>query len=124
MKKKNLTLLSYNSKKTTNYLQNQQCPLSSKKPFLTDINISSSNNKPLTTRQSYSKKNNNSIDTKKLKINKKLLFVFKDPKEKYKKKLVWPKITHAKLPFSERHQLSEEERKQKIMQKKTKSTFS
>ena len=122
MKKKIPTLLSYNSTKTQ-YLQKQQFPLTQRMPVLTDLNSSSSINKELTTRQSYSKRKNYSLNQKKYKIDKKLLYIFKDPKEKYKKKFVWPKITHAKLPFSERPKISSEERKKKIMEKKPSNLF-
>ena len=122
MKKKIPTLLSYNSQKS-NYFQKQSFPLTSRMPVLTDYNSSSLINNPLTIRQSISKKKYNSINSKKYKIDKKLLYIFKDPKEKYKKKFEWPKITHAKLPFSERHTLSSEERKKKIMEQKPSNLF-
>ena len=127
MKKKIPTLLSYNIK-THNNIVKQQIPLSSRMPTITDIYSKSTiNNKQSYSinRKSYSKKHNifpNSI-SKKLKINKKLLYVFKDPKEKYKKKFVWPKITHPKLPFSDRQKLSQEERKKKIMEQKPSHLF-
>ena len=122
MKKKIPTLLSYNSQKSNN-IQKQSFPSTSRMPVLTDYNSSSLINNPLTTRQSISKKKYNSINSKKYKIDKKLLYIFKDPKEKYKKKFKWPKITHAKLPFSERHTLSSEERKKKIMEQKPSNLF-
>ena len=122
MKKKIPTLLSYNSQKN-NYIQKQTFPLTSRMQVLTDYNSSSLINNPLTTRQSISKKKYNSINSKKYKIDKKLLYIFKDPKEKYKKKFKWPKITHAKLPFSERHTLSSEERKKKIIEQKPSNLF-
>ena len=122
MKKKIPTLLSYNSQKS-NYFQKQSFPLTSRMPVLTDYNSSSLINNPLTIRQSISKKKYNSINSKKYKIDKKLLYIFKDPKEKYKKKFEWPKITHAKLPFSERHTLSSEERKKRIMEQKPSNLF-
>ena len=126
MKKKIPTLLSYNIK-THNNIVKQQIPLSSRMPTITDIYSKSTINKQSYSinRKSYSKKHNifpNSI-SKKLKINKKLLYVFKDPKEKYKKKFVWPKITHPKLPFSDRQKLSQEERKKKIMEQKPSHLF-
>ena len=122
MKKKIPTLLSYNSQKS-NDIQKQSFPLTSRMPVLTDYNSSSLINNPLTTRQSISKTKYNSITSKKYKIDKKLLYIFKDPKEKYKKKFKWPKITHAKLPFSERHTLSSEERKKKIIEQKPSNLF-
>ena len=122
MKKKIPTLLSYNSQKS-NDIQKQSFPLTSRMPVLTDYNSSSLINNPLTTMQAISKKKYNSINSKKYKIDKKLLYIFKDPKEKYKKKFKWPKITHAKLPFSERHTLSLEERKKKIMEQKPSNLF-
>ena len=122
MKKKIPTLLSYNSQKSNN-IQKQSFPLTSRMSVLTDYNSSSLINNPLTTRQSISKKKYNSINSKKYKIDKKLLYIFKDPKEKYKKKFKWPKITHAKLPFSERHTLSSEERKKKIIEQKPSNLF-
>ena len=126
MKKKIPTLLSYNIKSHNN-IEKQQIPLSSRIPTITDIYTTSTINKQSysTNRKSYSKKHNifPNSNSKKIKINKKLLYVFKDPKEKYKKKFVWPKITHPKLPFSERQKLSPEERKKKIMEQKPSHLF-
>ena len=115
-------ILPYYSKKSQIF-QNHKFPLTSRKNTIMDLN-SSSNHKPLTSyRRSYSKKYNNVLNSKKLKIDKKLLYVFKDPKEKYKKKFVWPKITQPKLPFSERNIVPIEQRRKKILEQKPSHLF-
>ena len=50
--------------------------------------------------------------------NNKLLNVFKQPKEKQKNKLIWPKITQPKLPFSKKVKISDEERKERLREQK------
>ena len=124
MKQQIRVLMPYNSRKPQ-FLEKQNFPLTSRLPTLTDINssfltnrINKSQNKKL-----FMKTYNNSLNSKKVKISKKLLYVFKDPKEKYKKKFIWPKITHAKLPFTERKKLPKEERKKKIMEQKPSHLF-
>ena len=124
MKQQIRGLMPYNSRKSQ-FLEKQNFPLTSRLPTLTDINssfltnrINKSQNKKL-----FMKTYNNSLNSKKVKISKKLLYVFKDPKEKYKKKFIWPKITHAKLPFTERKKLPKEERKKKIMEQKPSHLF-
>ena len=57
-------------------------------------------------------KNNND------KNNNKLFHVFKPPKEKQKNKLLWPKITHSKLPFSKKEKISDEERLKHLREQK------
>ena len=115
-------ILPYYSKKSQIF-QNHKFPLTSRKNTIMDLN-SSSNHKPLTSyRRSYSKNYNNFLNSKKLKIDKKLLYVFKDPKEKYKKKFVWPKITQPKLPFSERNIVPIEQRRKKILEQKPSHLF-
>ena len=115
-------ILPYYSKKSQIF-QNHKFPLTSRKNTIMDLN-SSSNHKPLTSyRRSYSKKYNNVLNSKKLKIDKKLLYVFKDPKEKYKQKFVWPKITQPKLPFSERNIVPIEQRRKKILEQKPSHLF-
>ena len=122
MKNKIPNLLSFNIKKTQ-MIEQHKVPLSSRIPVITDIYPNSIIKKPRNSyfRKSFSKNNNN--DPKKIQINKKLLYVFKDPKEKYKKKFVWPKITHPKLPFSERNKMPPEERKKRIMEQKPSHLF-
>ena len=122
MKNKIPTLLSFNMKKTQ-MIEQHKVPLSSRMPVITDIYSNSIIKKPRNSyfRKSFSKNHNN--DPKRIQINKKLLYVFKDPKEKYKKKFVWPKITHPKLPFSERNKMSPEERKKRIMEQKPSHLF-
>ena len=127
MKKKVPPLLSYSSK-NIDYSKNHKIPLSSRFSYITDLHSSPSNNKVNKSedRQSSQKstiKTPKSLYLKNLKIKKKLLYVFKDPKEKYKKKFGWPKITHPKLPFSERKNLSPEEKKKKIMEQKPSHLF-
>ena len=124
MKQQIRVLMPYNSRKSQ-FLEKQNFPLTSRLPTLTDINssfltnrINKSQNKKL-----FMKTYNNSLNSKKVKISKKLLYVFKDPKEKYKKKFIWPKITHAKLPFTERKKLPKEERKKRIMEQKPSHLF-
>ena len=124
MKQQIRVLMPYSSRKSQ-FLEKQNFPLTSRLPTLTDINssfltnrINKSQNKKL-----FMKTYNNSLNSKKVKISKKLLYVFKDPKEKYKKKFIWPKITHAKLPFTERKKLPKEERKKKIMEQKPSHLF-
>ena len=123
MKQQIRTLMFYGSKKPP-FLENQKFPLTSRLSNVTDINSSSSTNRiNKSQKASYIKKYNNLGNPKKLKISKKLLYVFKDPKEKYKKKFVWPKITQPKLPFSERQKISPEERKKRIMEQKPSHLF-
>ena len=124
MKQQIRVLMPYSSRKSQ-FLEKQNFPLTSRLPTLTDINssfltnrINKSQNKKL-----FMKTYNNSLNSKKVKISKKLLYVFKDPKEKYKNKFIWPKITHAKLPFTERKKLPKEERKKKIMEQKPSHLF-
>ena len=122
MKQKIPTILPYNSKKSDN-INKYQLPLSSRLTYYSDLYTSSAIN-----RQEKSKRSqfypNSTINSKtnsylkNINIKKKLSYVFKDPKEKYKKKFVWPKITHPKLPFSERNTISPEEKKRRIMEKK------
>ena len=122
MKNKIPTLLSFNIKKAQ-MIEQHKVPLSSRMPVMTDIYPNSIIKKPRNSyfRKSFSKNHNS--DTKRIQINKKLLYVFKDPKEKYKKKFVWPKITHPKLPFSERNKMPPEERKKRIMEQKPSHLF-
>jgi len=122
MKQKIPTILPYNSKNSDS-INKYQLPLSSRLTYYSDLYTSSSIN-----RQEKSKRSqfypNSTINSKtnsylkNINIKKKLSYVFKDPKEKYKKKFVWPKITHPKLPFSERNTISPEEKKRRIMEKK------
>jgi hypothetical protein len=123
MKNKIPALLSLNARKKQ-LIEQHKIPLSSRMPIITDIYSNSIIKKPTNTffRKSYSK-NGNNFPKKKIQISKKLLYVFKDPKEKYKKKFVWPKITHPKLPFSERLKIPPEERKKKIMEQKPSHLF-
>ena len=127
MKKKIPSLLSYNSKKL-DYKNKSKIPLSSRLSYLNDLYSLSSINKANKSASSQILPKNinktvNSSYLKNQKMKKKLLFVFRDPKEKYKKKFVWPKITHPKLPFSERNTISPEEKKKKIMDQKPSHLF-
>ena len=122
MKQKVPTILPYNSKNSFN-INKCQLPLSSRLTYSSDLYTSSSINKQEKSKRSqfYPNSTINSKTNsylKNLSIKKKLSYVFKDPKEKYKKKFVWPKITHPKLPFSERNTISPEEKKRRIMEKK------
>ena len=68
---------------------------------------------------SFMKPDNETSQKKKLKSSKKdisayLRRVFQKPEEKYKKQFHWPKITHPKLPFSNRNIEPIEERKKRI----------
>jgi hypothetical protein len=103
MKQKVPTILPYNSKNSFN-INKCQLPLSSRLTYSSDLYTSSSINKQEKSKRSqfYPNSTINSKTNsylKNLSIKKKLSYVFKDPKEKYKKKFVWPKITHPKLPF-------------------------
>ena len=124
MMKKVETILPYMTKKY-HFLEKQQYPLTYRSQYKNDLISSSliSQSNRYTENKSYIKTLNGSNNSKKLKINKNLLYIFKDPKEKYKKKFVWPKITHPKLPFSERKKQTLEERKKKIMEQKPSNLF-
>ena len=113
-------LLSYKSK-NYNHANNS---LNSKFPILTDFNSFSYNkNRILSTNNPIKNKSFNKSDLAKSTYNSKinkhsLLNVFKDPKQKNKKKPYWPKITQPKMPFSKREKIPPEERKKIISEQK------
>ena len=98
--------------------------LKNKYPLIPDYNSFNSfqtsiKNKTKSTNEITYTKNINTNIKNTSDINSKLSNVFKKPKDQSKnKKTLWPKITHPKLPFSERVRLPLEERKRLIREQK------
>ena len=126
MKKEIPVILSYKSK---NYNPKNKS-LTNHFPLITDLNSYSlfNTNSKIQTKSTneitYTKNvNTNLKNYSHSKISKndnsnKLFHVFKPSKEKQKNKLIWPKITHSKLPFSKREKISDEERIKQFREQK------